>query len=88
MINHRIIPIVPESGSLGACGDLAQLSRVGNAMMGLPNIKVKYEGSIISAESALRRAGIPFFNPKSKEGLALTNGTTFMASILTIAYLK
>lgn len=34
MINKRVIPIVPESGSLGASGDLCHLARLGRAMMG------------------------------------------------------
>lgn len=42
----------------------------------------------MSSDRALKLANIQIFEPLSKEGLALTNGTTFMASILAIAYLK
>jgi histidine ammonia-lyase len=57
-------------------------------MMGIPSVLVKYQGKILPSNEALKLANIPIFDPKSKEGLALTNGTTFMASLLTIAYLK
>jgi len=63
MINHKIIPLVPETGSLGACGDLAQLSRVGTAMMGEPSVKVKYQNTIMPANEALKKAKITPFNP-------------------------
>ena len=57
-------------------------------MMGEKSVMVKYQGKIMPSNEALDLANIKKFDPKSKEGLALTNGTTFMASILTIAYLK
>jgi len=57
-------------------------------MMGIPTVNVKYNNEIMPANKALQLAKIEKFEPLSKEGLALTNGTNFMASILTIAYLK
>jgi len=87
MINARIIPEVPSTGSLGASGDLAFLARLGRAMMGEPT-PVTYQGKRMLAKEALQLAGIAPFQPKAKEGLALTNGTSFMASMLAIAYQK
>ncbi len=87
MIHHRIIPEVPCTGSLGASGDLAFLARLGRAMCG-ENVPVECEGKLISADQALRRFNIPPFKPAAKEGLALTNGTAFMAASLAIAYQK
>lgn len=87
MINHRIVPIIPESGSLGASGDLAYLARLGRAMMGDP-VKVWYNDKVYDAGHALKLAEINAFNPKSKEGLALINGTSFMASNMALAYKK
>ncbi len=87
MINNRIIPEIPSSGSLGASGDLAFLARLGHAMMG-GDVIVDYQGSKIKASEALKLCKIEKFNPKTKEGLALINGTSFMASMLAIAYLK
>lgn len=87
MINHQIIPVIPCTGSLGASGDLAYLARLGRAMMGDP-VPVLFQGSIISAHEALQTCSIKPFDPTAKEGLALINGTTFMASMLSIAYEK
>lgn len=61
MINKRVIPIVPCSGSLGASGDLAQLSRVGNAMMGIPDVMVKYQNKILPSDEAMKLAQIKLF---------------------------
>ena len=85
MINNRIIPEIPSSGSLGASGDLAFLARLGNAMMG-GDVPVEYKGVKMFASKALQSAGIQRFNPRAKEGLALINGTSFMTSMLSIAY--
>ena len=87
MINNRIIPEIPSHGSLGASGDLAFLARLGHAMMG-GDVPVEFKGVKMSASKALQSAGIQKFVPKSKEGLALINGTSFMASMLAIAYSK
>ncbi|MDE3045642.1 MAG: aromatic amino acid lyase [Verrucomicrobiota bacterium] len=87
MINARIIPEVPCTGSLGASGDLAFLARLGMAMMG-GAVPVAYRGEKMTASKALSLAGIAPMQPKAKEGLALTNGTSFMASMMGLAYLK
>jgi histidine ammonia-lyase len=87
MINARIIPEIPATGSLGASGDLAFLARLGRAMMGDP-VQVGYRGERMLAGRALHLAGISPMQPKAKEGLALTNGTSFMASMLASAYLR
>ncbi len=85
MINARIIPEIPCTGSLGASGDLAFLARLGRAMMGDP-VAVHFRGTRMMAGAALKLANIPKMEPKAKEGLALTNGTSFMASMLGIGY--
>lgn len=87
MINHRIVPEIPGTGSLGASGDLAFLARLGMAMMG-ENVTVHYQGQKMMAKAALKMAGIAPMVPKAKEGLALTNGTSFMASMMGIAFLQ
>lgn len=85
MIHHRIVPEVPSTGSLGASGDLAFLARLGMAMCG-EKVPVLYQGKPTTAEEALKICGITPFSPQAKEGLALTNGTSFMASSLALAY--
>lgn len=87
MTNHQIIPFIPKTGSLGASGDLAFLARMGRAMMG-KDVPVWFEGQQTSACKALKKVGIAPFMPLAKEGLAVTNGTSFMISMLAIAFLK
>lgn len=85
MINCQIIPEIPETGSLGASGDLAFLARLGRSMMGDP-VPVRYRGQVCMAGEALKKENIRPFYPLAKEGLALTNGTSFMASMLAQGY--
>lgn len=87
MINKRIIPCIPNTGSLGASGDLALLARLGRAMQG-HEVPVMYKGEKVLAKEALAAEGLAPFIPRAKEGLALTNGTAFMASMIAIAYSK
>jgi len=87
MVNARIIPVIPDTGSLGASGDLAFLARLGRAMCG-EDVPVCYKGKRMSAEKALKLEHIRPFDPGAKEGLALTNGTSFMASMLAIGFLR
>ena len=87
MINSRVIPLIPSTGSLGASGDLAFLARLGRAMEG-QDVPVYYQGKVIPAHEALSLEKISPFSPQAKEGLALTNGTSFMISMTAIAYLR
>jgi histidine ammonia-lyase len=87
MINNRIIPQIPKTGSLGASGDLAFLARMARAMKG-DDVPVWYKNQTMSARKALKIAGIQPFEPLAKEGLAITNGTSFIISMLSKAYLQ
>lgn len=88
MINADIIPEIPSTGSLGASGDLALLARLGRAMQGSSEVQVYVKNEKMTAKQALEKFNIKPFNPTAKEGLALTNGTSFMASALAVAYTK
>lgn len=85
MIHHRIIPEIPCTGSLGASGDLAFLARLGMAMCG-EDVPVECAGVKMTAREALKRYHIAPFKPSAKEGLALVNGTAFMAASLAMSY--
>ncbi|GIL12243.1 MAG: histidine ammonia-lyase [Chloroflexota bacterium] len=85
MINRGVYPVIPTQGSLGASGDLAPL-----AHMALPLIgegEAFYQGERLPGAEAMRRAGIVPLELAAKEGLALTNGTSFMCAVgaLTVA---
>lgn len=79
MFNNHYTPIVYQQGSLGASGDLAPLAHLSLPLLGLGEVETK-EGEIISGEEMNRREGWTPMTLQSKEGLALLNGTQFMAS--------
>jgi histidine ammonia-lyase len=79
LLQHDLLPLVPELGSVGASGDLAPLSHLALGVMGKG--KVQYQGKIMEAHSAFKKAGIAPLQLKMKEGLALNNGIQFMTAI-------
>ena len=74
--NEDLLPVVYEQGSLGASGDLAPLAHLSLALLGEGEVYLKSER--MSAQSALEKIGLEPLKLKSKEGLALLNGTQFM----------
>jgi len=79
MLNARVHPVVPTKGSLGASGDLGPLAAIALAVTG--EGMVTYQGERLRASDALHRAGIEPITLETKEGLALVNGTSFMAGL-------
>ncbi|MFN5224017.1 MAG: aromatic amino acid lyase, partial [Bacteroidota bacterium] len=76
--NYDVLPIVYEQGSLGASGDLSPLAHLSLPLLGLG--EVMYKGAHRSADDAIARHNWLPIQLKSKEGLALLNGTQFMSS--------
>ncbi len=74
--NLGIYPVVYEQGSLGASGDLAPLAHLSLPLLGLG--EVYYEGKKFSSAELLPHFKWSPLKLKSKEGLALLNGTQFM----------
>ncbi|MBQ8272138.1 MAG: histidine ammonia-lyase [Tidjanibacter sp.] len=79
MFNNHYTPVVYQQGSLGASGDLAPLAHLSLPILGLGEVETA-EGEIITGEEMNRREGWQPLTLQSKEGLALLNGTQFMAS--------
>jgi histidine ammonia-lyase len=77
-INYGIYPIVYQQGSLGASGDLAPLAHLCLPLLGCG--KVNYKGEVRDAKEVLKEKGLTAIKLKSKEGLALLNGTQFMSA--------
>jgi histidine ammonia-lyase len=75
MLNNNCLPIIPCQGSVGASGDLAPLSHMTLPLLGVGD--VKFNGNVISAETALQKLGWSSIQLSYKEGLALINGTQF-----------
>lgn len=84
--NNDVIPVVYDRGSLGASGDLAPLANLFLPLIGMG--EVLFEGQIQPATEVLKKFGWNPIELKSKEGLALLNGTQFMSSHGVYAMVK
>jgi len=76
--NHDILPIVYTQGSLGASGDLAPLAHLALPLLG--EGMVYYNGTKLPTSEVFDIFGWQSISLQSKEGLALLNGTQFMAA--------
>lgn len=83
MLNRGIHPCIPQKGSLGASGDLAPLAHMSLVMIG--EGKAEYQGQFYSGGETLKKAGLQPVTLAAKEGLALTNGTSVMTALGTLA---
>ncbi|SHI51464.1 histidine ammonia-lyase [Mesonia phycicola] len=76
--NENVLPVVYEQGSLGASGDLSPLAHMSLPLLGKG--EVFYNGEIFSSEKILEKFNWKPLKLRSKEGLALLNGTQFMSA--------
>lgn len=76
--NNDIYPVVYDRGSLGASGDLAPLANLFLPLIG--EGEVIYKGKRMKGSEILNIFGWKPIKLKSKEGLALLNGTQFMSA--------
>ncbi len=83
-LNKDIIPYIPEKGSVGASGDLSPLAHLALVLIG--EWKVIDKGKIRDTSEVFKERGIKPLELKEKEGLSLINGTSYMLSLLAIAY--
>ena len=79
MLARGVHPVVPESGSVGASGDLAPLAHLALCCVG--EGEAVYEGQRMPGGEALRRAGLEPLRLEAKEGLALLNGTQALTAV-------
>lgn len=76
LLNRRLVPWVPSQGSVGASGDLAPLAHMGLTLVG--------EGRFLEPPTP-GASGLPTpLELAEKEGVALINGTSLMASYLAL----
>ena len=78
MHNSNILPVIYQQGSLGASGDLAPLSHLSLPLIGMG--EVDHDGARHKSQDVLSKLGWQPIHLKSKEGLALINGTQFMSA--------
>lgn len=86
VLDRGVIPVIPEQGSVGASGDLAPLAHLALVLIG--EGRARYRGKLMSGAAALKAAKIAPIRLGPKEGLALINGTQFIAAIGTLALLE
>lgn len=84
--NNGVYPVVYQQGSLGASGDLAPLAHLSLPLLGLG--EVVFEGKKQSAAEVNKKFNWEPIQLKSKEGLALLNGTQFMSAYGVYSLLK
>jgi histidine ammonia-lyase len=89
MLNAQVHPRIPAQGSVGASGDLAPLAHLALAMIGEGEATAGLARAAAGPSlEVLREAGVAPVTLEAKEGLALINGTQYMASLGTLALLE
>ena len=78
-LNHDIIPVIPQQGSVGASGDLAPLSHLALALIG--EGQCWRGGEICEVNEELQAKGIQPLRLAAKEGLSLINGCQVMTAV-------
>ncbi len=86
LLNHRIHPVIPSQGSVGASGDLAPLAHLARALMG--EGQVERDGSLLPAGLVLPEAGVAPLRLAAKEGLSLINGTQVTTAVGALALIR
>ncbi|RUO77844.1 HAL/PAL/TAL family ammonia-lyase [Idiomarina seosinensis] len=84
MLQHDILPLIPEEGSVGASGDLTPLSYIAGALIG--EREVRFQGKTMLSSEAFSALGIEPYQLRPKEALALMNGTAVMTALACLAY--
>ncbi|WP_105254605.1 HAL/PAL/TAL family ammonia-lyase [Pseudoalteromonas sp. T1lg75] len=84
MLNQKILPLIPQEGSVGASGDLTPLSYVAGALVGERD--VYFQGEVMAAKDAFAKVGLKPITLRPKEGLAIMNGTAVMTAIACLAF--
>ena len=83
-LEHDVLPLIPEEGSVGASGDLTPLSYIAATLSG--EREVLFRGERRSAAEVHRELGWQPLVLRPKEALALMNGTAVMTGLACLAY--
>ncbi|MBC7531484.1 MAG: aromatic amino acid lyase [Oligoflexus sp.] len=86
LLQHRIFPLIPVRGSVGASGDLTPLSYIAAALAG--EREVLWQGRVMKAETVWAELGLKPYTFKSREALSIMNGTSVMAAIAGLSWLR
>lgn len=86
LIEHDVVPHIPERGSVGASGDLAPLAHLALALIGEGEGDAK--GKPVSGAAVMAAAGLEPVELEAKEGLALLNGTQLSTALAAEGWLR
>lgn len=83
LLEHDLLPCIPELGSVGASGDLTPMSYVASALSGEREVLVR--GEVRASGAALAMAGLTPLVLQPKETLSIMNGTSVMTALVSLA---
>jgi histidine ammonia-lyase len=83
-IEHDVLPLVPQEGSVGASGDLTPLSYLAGALIG--ERRVMYQGKVRLSAEVLAELGKAPYQFRPKEAIAIMNGTAVMNAVASLAF--
>ena len=83
-LDQRILPVIPEEGSVGASGDLVPLSYLTALLAG--EREALRDGRVVPAAAALAEAGLTPLELQPKESIAMMNGTAMMTGLGCLAF--
>ena len=86
--NAGFFPLIPEQGTVGASGDLAPLSHLALGLLGQGKAWNSETKVFESAADLMKKLKLEKIDLAEKEGLALINGTQFMAAHISQALPK
>ena len=78
-INNEVLPAVPEKGSVGASGDLAQLAHIASSLIGEGKI-IRGE-KVVTSKNVLNKLNIKPLKLRQKDGISLVNGTQYSTAL-------
>ena len=82
LLRAKVLPRIPEIGSVGASGDLTPMSYVAAVLEG--DREAFWNGTVTSAAEALKFAGLPPWKLAPKESLSIMNGTSVMTALIAL----
>ena len=84
LLNARLLPRIPEEGSVGASGDLTPLSYLAALVSG--EREATLAGRETTAREALAELGLEPLELAPKESLSIMNGTSVMTALACLAW--
>lgn len=79
LLEHDVVPVIPERGSVGASGDLSPLAHLALALIG--EGEARQGETRLEGKAVMEAAGLAPLELGPKDGLALLNGTQVSAAL-------